>query len=299
MVRELQDVEDAVDDQLDAAAVQLFTGGEAVNHADDGSDSDVDEDSAAGTDDEADHSDDASDWSSDGGEDEGAPKADTRNRRRADFGGGLGHMGELEVPDEATGGNSSSAEEEADDGDANTARWRSNMLIKQSKLFSVRAGDIKRVIYGEKAVYSADAVSTASAKELSTVRDITNAVDHADESDDEELFQLKRPGAGDAAGGAAAGTPDGNTADTDGVDSMYAWLGAPADALSRWITADTMLESLRRRVVTGGEEAFDDARKRSAAQGEGEYANSDDGSDEAFGDFEDIESGQLFSGVYF
>lgn len=301
MVRELQDVEDAVDEQLDAAAVQLFTGGKAINDAGDASDSDGAVDSAAGTDDEADgseHSDDASDWSSEGEEEAGAPKNDPRNRRRADFTGGPGEIGDREAHEGATGGDSSSAEEEADEDDGNTAHWRSNMLVKQSKLFSVRAGDIKRVIYGEKAVYSADALSTASVKELSAVRDITNAVDHADESDDEELFQLKRPGGGDAADGAADGTPVGGAGDIDGVDSVYAWLGAPADALSRWIDAEEMLDSLRRRIVTGGEEAFDDARKRSAAEGQGEYADSDDGSDGVYGDFEDVETGQLFSGVY-
>lgn len=300
MVRELQDVEDAVDEQLDAAAVQLFTGGEAINNAEDVSESDeADADaSSADEDDGSGHSDDGSDWSSDGEEE--APKMDKRTRRRAIFADGLCATDENAGAQAAEGdeaeADDSSGEEQPHTDDGNTAQWRSSMLMNQSNLFSVRAGDIKRAIYGETAVYDASWEQQESAKGLSTVRDITNAVDHADESDDDELFQLKRPGGGDTADGGADGASAGDAGAVDGADSVYAWRSAPAEALSRWLDDGEAIESLRRRVVTGGEEAFDDARKRSAAEGEGEYAGSDDGSDDVFGDFQDIESGKLFSG---
>lgn len=304
MVRQLQDVEDAVDKKLNAATVKLFTAGHAMQGTadggtdvhegdrDDGGSADIHSDSA--------QDDDGSDWSSDsedeGPEGEQPPRIDTRNRRRAVFDDGLHFLATTVNPTE----NEDQADVVSDDGvadeDENTAPWRMNMLAKQSQLFSVRAVDIKRVVYGEKAVLMTSDNPEAY-NDIVSVRDISNAVDHSDESDDEDFFKLKRPGSGNTAGvislddSADPGQPGINE-----VDSIYAWRHAPQDAVSRWTHADGPIESLRVRVVTGGQDAFDDSRKRSAAEGQGDYG-SNDGSGEEFGDFEDIETGQLFTGA--
>lgn len=301
MVRELQDVSDAVDEQLDAAAVQLFTGGDAVFNPAEGDEDDAesDSDSDGGGSSESDASDCASDdgaseWSSDG-EGEKVPQADNRTRRRANFAGAMHVVGPEEVEANEEGGISSGGEEDEEDG--NTARWRSKMLMKQSKLFSVRAGDVKRAVYGEKAVCSLPDTETGPEKDLATVRDITSAVEHSDESDDDELFQVKRPGVSEYGGWGATDAGGMHGGALDGPDSIYACLGAASDALSRWMDADEAVESLRCRVVTGGKAAFDDSRRRSIAEGERENEGAAGGADEAYGDFEDIETGEVFSGA--
>eukprot|EP00892_Ulva_mutabilis_P007124 jgi/Ulvmu1/4784/UM020_0069.1 len=296
MVRELQDVSDAVDEQLQASAVQLFTGGEAMQRpaGDSEGDGESDDGGSSGDDGGEDSDDGASDWSSDGEDGNEAPMVDVRMRRKALFAGGAHGDGKQEGGPAEAEEDSSSEDADGDADEGNTARWRGRMLLNQSKLFSVRAGDIKRAVYGESAVYSpADAVASPD-HDLSSVRDITNAVEHSGDSDDEELFQLKRPGDSSTMGAAAAKLVRGGDAVAmDGMDGIYAWLDEPANALSRWIDASEAVESLRHRVVTGGEEAFDDARRRGLAEGEGQYSGD---VDEVFGEFEDIETGQVFSG---
>jgi ribosome biogenesis protein BMS1 len=308
MVRELQDAKQAVDEQLGTAAVQLFTGGAALSgHVSDAGEASEDEDAPSS-------GDDSSDWDSeDDSETDLKPQAThPRTRRRAVF-TDLARKEQDEATageqvEESDSGDSQSEdddeaerdagdEREAGEDDAgNTARWRSNMLRKQSALFSVRAGDLKRMVYGQKAVYDASIQQDAELRAAAAgVGMLSGGGEQDSDEDDDELFQLKRANGLEQGGAAQHASVQATSASFDGVDSPYVSMLGPADAQARWQSgAAPEVELLRHRFVTGGAEAFADAHRRSQAEGAGDYADAEE--DAVLGDFEDMETGERFGG---
>lgn len=332
MVREMQGTQEAVDEQLGSAAVQLFTGGSAVaGHMADEEEEEEEASEDEDEDDERSDDDSSSDWGSEDGngvEEGRQARQDHRNRRPAVFAAersvgcgdedtgaverkrraesvsgdeweSAGEDEEQEEAEEDGGGDSGEGEEEEDPG--NTARWRANMLRKQSALFTVRAGDLKRMVYGARAVFDPSVSQPADADNSIALAMLSDRAE-SESDDDDELFQLKKAGeaskSGDKATASARKGIQGKAVSVDALDSPYVGMQGPAAAHARWQGGSAAdVEMLRHRIVTGGAAAFDDAYRRSTAEGVGEYSGEEGDDDEAFGDFEDMETGQQFGGA--
>lgn len=313
MVRELQDGSRAgVDQSLRDAKIQMFGGGAVLDghglNAANGRRSYVaqasdsgQETSESGSDASGSELDDSEDDSSaSGSKDEGgaAPQqdlppsaavstaADGRVRRRAVF-----HDATLEHPsasdsssndevgpaeeshevsdnDESkSGAESDSEEEEDDEGLGAASRWKAKLLDNAAAVFASRSVDLQAYVYGEVA-------TTDPAR-----RHARGAQSAAVDSDDDELFKVRGASASDAANSPAEG------AKLDAADCSRPAAGGASANLTRWDSSGAA-EQLRDRFVTGD---WDAARKRAEAI-PGDSSSSDD----EFGEFEDIETGEKF-----
>ncbi|BBN03124.1 ribosome biogenesis protein BMS1 [Marchantia polymorpha subsp. ruderalis] len=102
----------------------------------------------------------------------------------------------------------------------------------------------------------------------------------SDESDEEELFRIRR----DSQKGASSTGIDGNDLDTEDCSKLY----LDPSGLSDW-KDDEKIESIRDRFVTGD---WEKAAKRERGE-----IDEDDDEDEVYGEFEDLETGEKHSGA--
>jgi hypothetical protein len=339
MVAQLQQSAAAVDKRMASGSISLFHGGgrvstSALDPADRDSSTDADCDSSGGDaeaeslsgsssnkegeDSEGSMSDDSD------GENDFAQAAQQRlktqsdargcQRRPVTAGEGLlaqtdmasrrisGHVGSNE--DQGEGGSSESSESAEGDGER-FARWRERMLQKQAALFSTRAGDLQRLVYGERAVADdedrAELHNNQTPDGAELMEDLGSrdgGGDHDEEAGD--FFTLKK--AGDRRRGRVDAT-DKLGQDVDAVDASRA-VGDVGGAVQRWLGAESAdaLAALKSRFVTGGAAAFEKSRQRAKAVGASEAGKGEDGDGaesegEVFGDFEDVEGGIAYSGA--
>lgn len=161
----------------------------------------------------------------------------------------------------------------------------------------MQPGDLKRLVYGSTATKSAPAAQPTSSAAVHNEVEEGSTGEEEEDSDGEELFQLKGTHSNSAAGAQQPRVAQGG--DINMLDSPYLDLDGPAAALSRWQGGTApAVEGLRHRIVTGGEAAFNDAHARSMTDGVGEKDGLQGSEDEeVYGDFEDVEMGMVFSGA--
>jgi len=311
MVRDLQAIKVGLDEKLEASKIRLFAGGKELtateiqdndgdeNRSDDEEDSDTD--SGEEEDDLSSNSDDE-----DGDNDEDVPYkstlpgeevevvADGRTRRRAIFSTALdggtngmnGHANDSSEEEEEDG--SSSDEEDwqnrLDYCDNNNSKqeeapWKASMFERAAALFSTRAADLQKFIYGTKAIVPSPGIHGNG-----------TAAD-SDDDEDGEFFKPKKRGSATSNGGKATNDAINLTA-VDALDCSKSYL--PGNTLEIW-GEQGAAERLRDRFVTGNWEAGE--ARASARPNTGGGDDDDDNDDgEVYGDFEDVEMGVKFSG---
>ena len=312
LVRDLQATRMTVDEKLGNSKIQLFSRGpdllgsgdtfaedRAASSSDDGSDDDD------GDDDDGDDDED----SSDGGEEEGGEahgvtqelvEHNGRTRRRAVFrehqatGYDDKILGRAGDDSDADNSDDESDRERDEEGLGMAARWKSKFGSNVSALFASRSADLQSYIYGNpdaslRRPSDDDALGLGGRR-----RGVGNANVDVD-SDEEDLFYLKR-----SDGGSASKRPvRENNADDDAEDdkenidaddcSRQSQATGITSIVDKWSEPD-MVEGLRDRFVTGDWEA---GAARNAMRPDDDEANSDG---EVYGDFEDLETGQVFEG---
>eukprot|EP00891_Asterochloris_glomerata_P004383 jgi/Astpho2/4383/e_gw1.00067.3.1_t len=296
MVRELQATSTGMDERLQQSQIRLFQNGtplqageqaSALEGLHDESPSDEDSEGSDSSNEEGEGEDELSSSSEDEAEADGPASirqpvgqevvhASGRKRRSAlpqcsqaqyegdseeeepaqDWAAGpaTGSLGEAE----GSGTDDSGAESDDSEGLGRAAKWKANMLRNAAALFSNRAADLQSYVYGE--------VATDTGTKRQS------------DQDEDELFKPRgRRAAEDTAVSADA---------MDALDSCRVTLDA--GRLQQWQDAGSA-ERLRNRFVTGD---WDAAGQRDAAQpGEGDSQDSDA---DAFGEFEDMETGKRF-----
>lgn len=323
MVRELQDGSRVgIDETLRDAKIQMFEGGaeldgrgraigqpgaagtsEASGSDDDSADEDDSAASANDTDDGDSGSEDEDESSASGSDDEGpsvsrglptavsVPTAGGRIRRRAVFSDALpanpssSDSGSDDTSPEdsdaeqspcaagrgaasagAKASNLQSDSEEQHEGLGSALRWKDKLMENSAAVFAAKALDLQAYVYSRKATVDPSARHSQDAPSAGV------------ESDDDDLFKVRGAGSTDEARGASDG------AQLDAADCSRP-AGLASANLARW-DASGAAEQLRDRFVTGDWAA---ARKRAEAQ-----PGDDSESDDEFGDFEDIETGEKF-----
>lgn len=278
LVRGLQGTKMAVDEKLQNSKIQLFSRGPGfVGHDDLMDDEDIeasDEDDTSG--------DDTSD------EDEPArgKEAPTeqvvehkgRSRRRAIFSehAATGYDDAIldsdndDDDDEEENRHDVSSEDDGE-GMGMASKWKGMFQNNIAALFSSRGADLQTYIYGN--------------PNASIRKEDTMAAQHADSDSDDDLFFLKRSGKGKAKED-QTDNKENILTDIDSLDATKhsAFQSLENDIVEKWSNMED-LEQLRDRFVTGDWEAGqarDDARPE------------DDDDDEVYGDFEDIETGEVF-----
>ena len=305
LVRDLQATKMTVDEKLENSTIQLFSKGpgmagnfgyDDVSASDeddeDEEDGDVDEDDEDDGDDTSDDNHDADDIVAERVTQE-VVEHNGRTRRRAVFKEHAATGYDDRIMGDDSGDESDEDdvedEEDGDDGDEGlgmAARWKMMFGSNISALFSSRSADLQAHIYGDPDV-SLRKSSGGPRHDGYQNQDI--------DSDDDDLFYLKRGTGGDGRrhGGAGDGhVGHGNGDDMENIDAEDCTKTLMAAGLvslvQRWSKPDTV-EGLRDRFVTGD---WDAGAARSAARPE-----DDDNSDEdVYGDFEDLETGEVFQG---
>lgn len=225
--------------------------------------------------------------------------ADERTRRRAIFSTALdggtngmnGHAdgdsgsGSEESEGEEEGGSSSDEEDwekRLDYRDNNSkleeAPWKASMFERAAALFSTRAVDLQKFIYGTKATAPTPGTHGTTG-------------DSDDDDDDGEFFKRKKRGSAASNGGKVSKDAIDLTA-VDALDCSKSYL--PGNILQMWGEQGSA-ERLRDRFVTGNWEAGE--ARASARPNTGDDNDDDDNDDgEVYGEFEDVEMGVKFSG---
>ncbi|KAL3145804.1 hypothetical protein ABBQ38_015181 [Trebouxia sp. C0009 RCD-2024] len=176
---------------------------------------------------------------------------------------------------ESSGRDDSEAESADSEGLGRAVRWKSSIQRNAAALFSRRSTDMQSYVYG------APAAEPTRGKGASQQQADPNAHPSEDDvGDDDNLFEPKRRDTGsgaDASNLTALDAADSSRVPLD--DSLLAKWGDPGRT-----------EQLRNRFVTGD---WDTAGKRDAARpAAGDEEENED--DDAFGDFEDLETGEKF-----
>ncbi|KAJ9526363.1 hypothetical protein QJQ45_009839 [Haematococcus lacustris] len=328
MVRGLQAASVAVDEAMAASHIRLFQGGKAISASDaalmarsksakasteesEGGESSDSGDSLASEDLDAD--DDGSEWSEDNC-DEGdlspqdKPRGRVQNeavqperlRRPAVFGkssaaGRAEASGQPDDSDDEDGhtagqqvaGNSSVSEDasdddESDEGMGGAARWKQGLLDRAGAVFAARAVDLSAYVYGPPGEATQDG-GTAVGGGLKHPED-QDTEEGGEEEEDEDFFQPRKPRDEVAAVN--------DLAADDALDSSRVLL--PPTLLSHWEQPEAV-QGLRNRFVTGD---WAQGQQRSGARPQedaGEGEEDGEGSDEVFGDVEDMETGARFT----
>ncbi|KAL6757413.1 hypothetical protein V8C86DRAFT_1690558 [Haematococcus lacustris] len=329
MVRGLQAASVAVDEAMAASHIRLFQGGKAISASDaalmaraksakasteesEGGESSDSDDSLASEDLDAD--DDGSEWSEDNC-DEGnlspqdKPRGRVQNeavkperlRRPAVFGkssaaGRAGANGQPDDSDDEDGhtadqqvaGNSSASEDasdddESDEGMGGAARWKQGLLDRAGAVFAARAVDLSAYVYGPPGEATQDG-GTAVGGGLGHPEDQDTEEGGEEEEEEEDFFQPRKPRDEVAAVN--------DLAADDALDSSRVLL--PPTLLSHWEQPEAV-QGLRNRFVTGD---WAQGQQRSGARPQedaGEGEEDGEGSDEVFGDVEDMETGARFT----
>ena len=315
LVRDLQATRMTVDEKLGNSKIQLFSKGPDLL----GSGDTFAEDGGAGASDEGvgDDDDDDSDGNlSDADDDEGDEGElgdvhgvtqelvdhNGRTRRRAVF---REHVA-TGYDDKILGGagdgsdEDNSGEESDDESDEEglgmAARWKSKFGSNVSALFASRSADLQSYIYGNPDASLRSPSGAGSLGLEGRGHGVRNANIDVD-SDEEDLFYLKRS---DGRSASVRPARENNVDDDMGDDkenidaddsSRQSQLQGTAitSIVGKWSEPD-MVEGLRDRFVTGDWEA---GAARNAMRPNIDDENSDG---EVYGDFEDLETGQVFEG---
>ncbi|BFZ60512.1 Glycoside hydrolase 2 (Mannanase, beta-galactosidase) [Saitoella coloradoensis] len=167
----------------------------------------------------------------------------------------------------------------SDDEDIHGAlRWKSNMRENAEKMFHAkRRVDLNRLIYGDDALTSDVIIREwRKSKGLLNEDDIEEE-DIEQEDEDEDFFK-------------PVGKDEKSKKEEEWVDRTKADVNL--DDLDEWDDEQT-LESIRNRFITG---SLAD-QKKDGAETDGETtAVEDEDADEVYGDFEDMETGEVFTG---
>ena len=276
LVRNLQGTKMAVDEKLQNSKIQLFSKGPGFVGHDEFDDEDIEaSDEDVGTSD-----DEASLEGDDSPAEDQSPLEEIvqhngRTRRRAVFKDHASTGYDDKILNSGNLSEESSGEDDdndADEGIGNASRWKSMLQANVSALFASRGVDLQSYIYGNP---------------NESLRKGESEDKHHIDSDEEDLFFLKR--ADDKSKVNVSGTNKENIfTDINCLDTakQSAITDLAAEAVEKWRNEGSV-EALRDRFVTGDWEA---GAARNAARPE------DDGEDEVYGDFEDLETGQVFQG---
>ena len=317
LVRDLQATRMTVDEKLENSTIQLFSKGPGMvgSGVGDGLD---DDDVSASDDDDVSASDD--DGGSDSDEDAQRVTQEVvehkgRTRRRAVFKehaatgyddkimGGDGSDDDDDYDDDAhdDGDADHGDEEEDDEGMGMAARWKTMFGSNLSALFSSRSADLHAHIYGDPDVSLRKLATDDRGGRCGRSGARTNG-DGDGDSDDDDLFYLKRSdgasrrgvgiGRGGDEGGAIGPGDRGGGGNKENIDADDCTKAAAPSGLhavvEKWSEPETV-EGLRDRFVTGD---WDAGAARNAARPEDEGSD-----DDVYGDFEDLETGQVFQGL--
>ena len=176
------------------------------------------------------------------------------------------------------------------------ARWKAKFGSNVSALFASRSADLQSYIYGNPDA-SLRRASGAEALGLAGRARGGGTANIDVDSDEEDLFYLKRSDgrASSVRPARAINDDDDDEDDKENIDaddcSRQSQLQATGvtSIVDKWSGPDTV-EGLRDRFVTGDWEA---GAARNAARPDEDDGNSDG---EVYGDFEDLETGQVFEG---
>ena len=268
LVRNLQSTKMAVDEKLQNSKIQLFSKGPDVvgHHETQNVESDGQDSSSSSEDDVSDT-------------DEPTPTEDIvehngRMRRRAVFKDhkSTGYDDQLLNSDDESEDEFESDDEGVEEGIGNASRWKQTFENNLTALFASRSVDLQSHIYGNE---------NESLRKQDTVHSSM-----PDSDSDDDLFFKKRSG-GLKSQDISTDNKENIYGDIDAIDSTK--VEEDPDALSTWDDPEA-IEQLRNRFVTGDRDA---GAARNAARPDEEESGDDD---EVYGDFEDLETGQVFKG---
>lgn len=214
--------------------------------------------------------------------------SDGRMRRRANFKtqdikGNEFNLDKKDV-DASDSFDSDSSSEDIDsdsesEGLGGAAQWKNAMLERAAILFSTRAADLQDYIYGKRSLNSEETITrNRGAKQLSA--------EGVDSDDSDELFQPK------ARTNNRSKSESEHFQDHNSLDTSK--LKMDTDILNHW-EAPGAPEELRNRFVTGDWQAGE-ARSLARPDHDTNDGSLEHSEDEIYGDFEDLETGKVFSG---
>lgn len=292
LVRGLQNTRMTVDEKLQNSKIQMFAGGQGLLSHDEFEKNinRVEEEQAGAELSDPDSSDEDQDMENENSHDtpqEQIVQHGGRIRRRAVFPApGREHLDASTLSVDEDGVNSSEEEESEekeyvqdenadDEGLGKASQWKSSMIANAAALFKSRGVDLQNYIYGDPD---------------ESLRRSKSFIDQQEDSDsDDDFFRLKkRVSEKEKLSQMTSGEPGDSShlIDIDAVDvtRIPISLRKEDDIMAKW-QEDAAPERLRNRFVTGD---WDAGAARTAARPE------DD--DDVFGDFEDIETGDIFKG---
>ena len=177
--------------------------------------------------------------------------------------------------------------EENEEGFGAAAKWKGNMIERAAALFSTRAADLQEYIYGERSCVTSSEYRTSSNQRNTGKASAHKGLDGHGGSDegDDELFWPKH---------SASKT---HHEDMDAIRDINALdcsrLKISIESLRHWQTPGAA-EELRNRFVTGDWQAGE--ARSSARPQDDDHGSGTDSDEDVYGDFEDVETGQVFAG---